>query len=139
MNSKKFFTLLLIIIIIAFLGIIIFDNKDNSSQSSITPSPAAQSNIIYFYSNTCAHCAETEKWMEENKIEQKITLIKKEVNDNQQNAQELVKAAVSCGLQSNTVGVPFLYAEGKCFIGSPDVQAYLAKKAGINAEEGTQK
>jgi glutaredoxin len=126
MDLKKILTFLVIIIIVAFLGIIIFDANSTNK-------------LIYYYSNTCSHCAETEKWMEENKIEQKITIIKKEISDNQQNAQELVKDAVSCGLQSDSVGVPFLYAEGKCYIGSPDVEAYLAKKAGITIKEVTQK
>jgi glutaredoxin len=147
MDFKKIFTSFFVTIIIIFLGIIILGNdKNNSPQSGsnqATGSAATQNNApnvpIYFYSDVCPHCAETEKWMEENNIEQKIKLIKKEVHDNQQNAQELTKAAISCNIKTDAIGVPFLYAEKKCYLGSPNIEAYLAQKAGISPTEGVKK
>jgi len=69
--------------------------------------------------------------MVENKVEEKIEIIKKEVYDNQQNAQELTQTAKKCGLPTNSIGVPFLFAEGKCLIGTPDITSFLSQKAGI--------
>lgn len=122
MSKKGIFTSLLVGAIILFLGIIILDGGNKKITSE---------NPIFYYSNSCPHCLETEKWMTENKIEKKITIIKKEISENIANNNELIQAAANCGISSDKIGVPFLYADKKCFIGSPDVEAYLAKKTGI--------
>ncbi len=100
------------------------DNQNNSSFSA--------SDITYYYGNTCPHCKEVADWISENKIDEKLKIVKKEVYDNISNAAELKLAAQKCGLDTNSIGVPFLYSpEGKCFIGTPDVIAFLKDKAGL--------
>jgi len=139
MENKKLLTGLVIIFIAILLSVVIFGSRNKPAVLSEKQIPTQTDNtvkkednsIIFFYGNTCPHCADVEKWMEENKVEEKISIIKKEVYDNQQNAQELAKAAESCGLPSDSIGVPFLYTEGKCYIGTPDIISYLSKKAGL--------
>lgn len=76
--------------------------------------------------------------MDENKIEEKIGVIKKEIHDNRTNFLELTEAAKSCGLADDRIGVPFLYTpEGKCLIGTPGVIAYLKDKVGVSANPDT--
>lgn len=111
--------------------------SNNNQIIDKTPLPISQASDtpIFFYGNTCPHCADVEAWMEENKIEEKISITKKEVYDNRQNAQELTKAAQSCNIPTNNIGVPFLYTpEGECLIGTPDIINYLRIKAGLSAE-----
>ena len=140
-NMKKqiLLTGLILGLIVILLGVIVSGSRKNiptvTPTPSLAPTGVSQDKVIdkpiFYYGNTCPHCAEVEIWMTENDVEKKIMVLKKEVYDNQQNAQELAQTAVKCGLPTNSIGVPFLYAEGKCFIGSPDVINYLSKKAGL--------
>ena len=118
MKNKLITTSLLIAAVLILLGVIITGSQDKKVNNS----------VIFFYGNTCPHCAEVEKWMEENKVADKIKVDKKEVYENSQNALELTEVARSCGLPTDNIGVPFLYADGKCFIGTPNVEAYLGAK-----------
>lgn len=135
MDNKKILTFSFLLIIVIILGVIVWgskNKKNNSSSSTSIKTRTFKSNIpIFFYGNTCPHCVDVEEWMNENKIEEKIEIIKKEVYNNKENAKELVEAAKKCGLPTDSIGVPFLFAEGKCFIGTPDVVNFLAQKAGI--------
>ncbi len=120
MNKKN--TILVLICLFGVLGIFYFARK-NQAPTDLNP--------VLFYGNTCPHCKEVEKFIDDNKIKDKIKLDEKEVYDNSVNAQEMLKRAESCGLPTDNVGVPFLYADKQCFIGTPDVESYLAKKAGV--------
>jgi len=43
-----------------------------------------------------------------------------------------MKDAVNiCKLNEEKVGVPFLFASGKCYIGAPDVISFFTQEAGI--------
>lgn len=132
-------TFLLVIIIIGLLiTIIIGSSQKQQSQTlptntSVTkvikPNTALNSTIpIFYYGNTCPHCEDVEEWMKTNDIEAKITIVKKEVYDNYQNSQELTQIAKKCGLSTDSIGVPFLYAEEKCLVGSLDIISYLEEK-----------
>jgi len=142
MKNTKIATALVILIIVGILAAIVWGSKSKkettfSSQDSQYEQETGnkREELVFYYGITCPHCKEVEKWMEENKIEEKIEIIKKEVYDNKTNAEELVKSAKSCGLDTSAIGVPFLYTpEGKCLIGTPDVENYLKAKAGLLEE-----
>lgn len=109
-------------------------NKETNilSETNITQSKESEA-PIFFYGNTCPHCKDVEEWIKENKIEEKIKIVKKEVYDNRKNAEELIQAAKNCGLPTKSIGVPFLYTpEGECLIGTPDVISYLSSRAGLS-------
>mgnify|MGYP005845005797 CR=1 FL=1 len=137
MNKQKVITIGLVLTIIGMLAAVVLGSKNKntdlsnqqSTQSDSGSIAIDQNSPIFFYGNTCPHCADVEKWMKENQIEEKVTLIKKEVYDNRQNSQELTEVAQSCGLPTDSIGVPFLYTEGKCLIGTPDIIDYLTKRA----------
>lgn len=132
MDKKKILTFSLLLIIIIILGFVVWGSRIKKNNNLSSSKVITQSDVpIFFYGVTCPHCADVERWMRENKIEEKMKIIKKEVYNNRENAKELVSAAEKCGLSGNSIGVPFLFAEGKCFIGTPDVISFLAQKAGI--------
>lgn len=136
MHKQTFITTLLILIIIGLLSVVVVGSRGKSKSETVVLKTSERVVVddktpVFFYGNTCPHCADVEAWMKENKIEEKISIVKKEVYANPQNAQELTKAAQSCNLPTDSIGVPFLYAEGKCLVGSPDVISYLFEKAGI--------
>jgi len=81
---------------------------------------------ILYWGATCPHCHDTINWIESNNVEEKLTIIRKEVYQNQKNSLELSQKAQSCGLPGNSVGVPFMYtSDGRCLIGTPDITNYL--------------
>jgi glutaredoxin len=123
MNKKN--TILVLISLVAIVGIFYFARKN---QIPIDLNP------VLFYGNTCPHCKEVEKFVDDNGIRDKLKLVEKEVYDNRANAQEMLKRAESCGLPTDNLGVPFLYADSQCFVGIPEVNNYLAKKAGVEVK-----
>lgn len=137
MKKQTLITGLIITLIVGMLAVVVLGSKNKNTtkkpiaQNTTKTTEVTDQTPIFFYGNTCPHCAEVETWIKENKIEEKISLMKKEVYDNQQNSQELAKAAQSCNISTDSIGVPFLYAEGKCLVGSPDVISYLSGKAGL--------
>jgi len=142
--KQTIITGLVVLVILGLLSIVILGSRNKktepipvqSSQESFltTKSTVNDNNPIFFCGNTCPHCEDVEEWMKENKIEEKIEIVKKEVYDDKTNALELARIAKSCGMDTSTIGVPFLYApEGKCLIGTPDIVGYLSDRAGISA------
>ncbi|QQS44345.1 hypothetical protein IPM65_01970 [Candidatus Roizmanbacteria bacterium] len=148
--KQAIFTIAIILVIVGLLTAVVLGSKGRKADTQATqqPSGAASSATpalsiqmpIFFYGNTCPHCADVEKWMQENKIEEKIEVVKKEVYDNRANSLELSQAAESCGLDTSSIGVPFLFTpEGKCLIGTPDIVGYLSDKAGLSgSNEATE-
>lgn len=129
MDKKVILTTVLISVIILIFGYILVSSagkkEQKKGQNLAIPE---KEKIVFYYGNTCPHCAEVDEWMKKEKIEEKIKIEKKEVYQNQANAQELTLVAQSCGLNANAIGVPFLYADGKCYIGTPEVERILKEK-----------
>jgi len=146
MMDKKITTGIAVVLIFGLIGIVFLGSKNKTSSLSkpqyYFKKKAINSTIsdynqepVLFYGNTCPHCKELEKWMEENGISEKLEIIKKEVYENKDNAKELNQAALNCGLQIKNIGVPFLYTpENKCLIGTPDIMDYLMNKASLVSE-----
>jgi glutaredoxin len=87
--------------------------------------------MILFYGEGCPHCKDVEEYIAKNNIDQKVQYKKLEVWGNQKNAQIMKDIAKKCNLDSQKIGVPFLYADGECYIGGPDVEQVFKEKAGL--------
>lgn len=83
---------------------------------------------ILFYSNYCSHCKNVEQYINENNIKEKYSFTELEVADNQDNAIILAQKAAKCGIDTDNIGVPLLYDNGKCFVGDIDINNYLSTK-----------
>lgn len=89
------------------------------------------SNILY-YGDTCPHCKIVEEFMINNSIDEKISIIQKEVYNNITNGNELLKVGKTCEIAKEYIGaVPLLYSEGKCYLGDKDIIEYFKIKLGI--------
>jgi glutaredoxin len=94
--------------------------------------PAAEvSGTVYFYGAECPHCKTVNEFLEKEKIAEKVQFSKKEVWHDQGNAAEMMQAAKQCGLDPKKIGVPFIFDNGTCKIGEPDVKKFFTEKAGI--------
>jgi glutaredoxin len=122
MKDKKRIYILLALLVIVIAGFIIWGIRQPS---------APQSDIIYYYGKDCPHCQNVSKFLDDNKIAEKVQFEKKEVESNMQNALEMQKRAGECQIDTKNLGVPFVWARGKCFIGEPDVENFFKQEAGI--------
>ncbi len=90
------------------------------------------SGVTLFFSTTCTHCKEVEAYISEKKIDEKVQIARKEISI-PENTASLNQAVEYCKIDTTQgIGVPFLFAEGKCYIGSPDVKGYFDQKLGLS-------
>lgn len=128
MNKKNAYLILAAVIVI--LGIIFWGMQQPDSEQ-IENNSLPASGITYYYGETCPHCIEVSKFLEDNKVAEKVEFDKKEVWENAGNNAEMQQRAEECGLDKASIGVPFLYASGECLIGTPAVIGFFKKEAGI--------
>ena len=144
-NQKKITTLVIVGIIVVLMGAIVI-NSQSSSQQTTAPTesisgatstsidqvaevPAAEDGIIIYYGVTCPHCKDVDEWIEQKQAEQLLEIEQKEVYKNRDNANELTRVAISCGYDTQRgVGVPFMYADGDCYIGKIEIVDYLEEQ-----------
>lgn len=125
-NNVAFFIVIMLALV---AGIVYWGLQDSGSTSVATPDDGAS--IVYYYGAECPHCKDVEDFIEQNGIAEKVHFVKKEVWHNTKNAREMDARAKACGIQPEGMGVPFVFADGKCMIGTPDVIAFFKKAAGI--------
>ena len=63
---------------------------------------------IFFYGNGCPHCANVEKFFDEEKIEKKFDITSKEIYFNRDNLKDLNMYLEKLNLPSEKMGIPFL-------------------------------
>lgn len=141
--QQKIITLVLVIISVGLIATVIIGSLKQSGEdplsaslgdttfmdeAQITTQLAGQieQTNIYYWGTTCPFCHDVIDWLDENKVEELIPLVRKEVYENEDNALDLSLRAASCGLDQRNIGVPFLFTlEGDCLIGAPDIISYL--------------
>ena len=128
--NKKLLLPAIIFLSISITGIAILSNDQNTR-----PNKTAQKSqiiqtdkIILYYGDGCPHCALVEKFVAENSIETKVSFAKKEVYYNKQNASELAEKARTCGMPTDSIGVPFLWDGSKCLVGDQDIIEFFKSK-----------
>jgi hypothetical protein len=129
--SKKLVTLFIILTIGLLIGIVILDGTKTKTNQVSANEVLTSSNPVLFYETTCPNCLIVEDFITQNKIEEKMTIQKIEVSSST-NAQILVAVAQRCNIPTTSLGVPLLWAQGKCYQGRIEVIDYLKAKAGIS-------
>lgn len=88
-------------------------------------------NIILFYGDGCPHCEDVEEFIEENDMTNKVDFVRLEVWNDRANAKILDDALVRCAVDPKTAGVPFLFARGECYVGTPQIEEFFTSEAGM--------
>ncbi|OIN89669.1 hypothetical protein AUJ40_01490 [Candidatus Berkelbacteria bacterium CG1_02_42_45] len=143
---NKIAYIVLVVVILGIIGFAIYQttksqtnsnsgNTSDTSQSTPGAPEPADTTVpgaiaILFYGNGCPHCANVDKWLEENKVAEKVKFDRKEVWYNKDNSNLLGEKAKACGIADDQVGVPFLYdtVNNKCYIGEIDVENFFKGK-----------
>ncbi len=92
----------------------------------------APTGAVFYYGEECPHCHDVLEYLAENDIASKVDFEEKETWHDEKNNDELLARAKVCGYAPNQIGVPFLYADGECYIGTPDVVGYFREQAGLS-------
>lgn len=124
--DKKVLSLVAIIAVL-IVGVVVWGMTSNNAAAPV----ANVTGTVYYYGAECPHCKKVNEFLEQNKIAEKVTFTKKEVWHDSGNAKEMSQAAAQCGLDKKEIGVPFIFDNGTCLIGEPDVKKFFSEKAGI--------
>lgn len=103
-------------------------SSGSTENGSIEEESQAQNGIIFFYGDGCPHCAVVEEFIKENKVAEKVAFSQKEVYYNRNNSKELEEKAKSCGMPTDSIGVPFLWDGEKCLVGDADIVEFFKQK-----------
>lgn len=122
-NNNKNLTILIVLIIVIFIGGLFLVNR----QQNHKPAATDDQGMILFYSLSCPHCQNVEQYINDNKIKDKYNFQQLEISANQANSEQLVKKAQVCGLETQGLGVPFLWTGEKCLMGDADIIEFLKK------------
>lgn len=122
MKKKTIISMALFIIFFIFSIIILIKNNNQKINDSIT------SDIILFYGDGCPHCLIVEDYINDNNVLDKINITQKEVYYDELNAQALREKASLCNLDTNAIGVPFLWDSSNCYIGDQEIINFLKSK-----------
>ena len=130
MNKKVVIPTILFIAVLIFAFIILLENKaDNLSNNTAEGNQRAEeSQITLFYGDGCPHCAIVEDYIKNNNIKERLSFEEKEVYYNQNNANDLAQKAQTCGISTNSIGVPFLWDGSRCYVGDQDIINFLNQK-----------
>ncbi len=135
--NKTGITIFIVITIGILLGIIVLESNRTKGVAKALEDVLSSKDPVYFYGDTCPKCKDLQDFIDANKIEEKVNIVKREVYSNQANALMLSKVAEKCNIKSSEIGVPFFYIQGKCLVGEQDIKTYLSDKAGLVVLEST--
>lgn len=107
-----------------------FKKADNTEQESVVEQVGEPvDKDIFYWRESCSYCQEVKDWMKANTVEEKIEIVSKDIYNNRTNSAELTARAKSCGMDTERIGVPFLYTvDGQCLVGAPPIIEYLTAK-----------
>jgi len=130
MKKSTTITILIVVIIIIIIGAFFYFKMQNDKKLLAS----IQDKTIFFYGDGCPHCANVEKFFQDNNVESKIQFEKMEVFNNRSNSSLMdLVAAKKCNISSGELGVPFLWdgPDSKCLLGDQDIINFFKQKLGI--------
>ncbi len=111
------------VLIFSFVALSQAGSKNQQNQKN------SESQIVLYYGEGCPHCKIVDDYIEENKIGEKVSFVRKEVYYDQENQEELVRRARECSVSDDSIGVPFLWDGKTCLIGDQDIINFFKDKA----------
>lgn len=110
-----------VVVILSAAALFVYNSNNKKSANN-------QNGIILFYSDDCFYCKNVEKYIEENKIEEKIEFERLEVQKNKNNAEILLEKANLCKIPNEEIGVPFLWDGKNCIVGEQPIIDFFKEK-----------
>lgn len=114
-KNKIVITIIALVVIVFIIGYFRLNKAEVKNESG----------MILFYSTTCPHCKNVEKFINDNNIKEKIILEEREVGSSEDNSVLMQKKAKECGIKEDSLGVPFLWNGERCIMGDTPIIEYL--------------
>ncbi len=124
--EKKHGIMLAVGLVVIVGGLIWWGLHEDGTKASLD-----QSVTTYFYGETCPHCLDVQKFLDENGVGEKFSFVKREVWSDRSNARLMREAAGIWSLKDQEIAVPFVFSDGQCLVGTPKVIDFFKQKAGI--------
>lgn len=122
---KAYQTFIMIgVFILILIGTLIFLAQQESEKEIAV----LDENIVLFYGDGCPHCEDLEKFIEEKDISNKMDFLRLEVWNDQVNKNMMDDALARCEIDPRTAGVPFLFARGECYKGTPNIESFFTRE-----------
>ncbi|MFA7662719.1 MAG: hypothetical protein WCX88_02275 [Patescibacteria group bacterium] len=133
MKNKVIISTILFAIVLtaSFVMLIKERNYKLANGNTSVEQPLDQNQAILFYGETCPHCKVVEQYITENNLQDKNLFVEREVSKNRDNAKLLQEKAVICGINTNSIGIPFFWDGEKCFEGQDEIINYLKQKNNV--------
>ncbi len=129
MNRKKYLIIFLIAILtLIIIGVYALNRNNGIKQKKISDVAKDNASVILFYGKECPHCQKLEKHLSAIKATEKIKFSQREVFHNKANANLMVEKAKQCKIEIKELGVPFLWANGRCYLGEIEVSKFFDDK-----------
>lgn len=114
----------------ALMGVIVVWGLSDGGDADTSPLPDT---MTLYWGDGCSHCENVKKFLEEKHIAESVSFEQKEVWGDRANANEMNRRAKACGLSTESIGVPFLFSDGSCFVGAPEVEKEFTRKAELSS------
>lgn len=115
-------TLLGVVGVSVFLVVVFFLARASGGRGSTSDG------IILYWGQGCPHCEKVEEFLVQNKVDQKLSITRKEVYYQKGNAREMQKYAKQCGLKTDSISIPLLWTGKTCLVGDQDIIAFFQQK-----------
>lgn len=103
----------------------------------ICPVYAQNLSPILFWGAGCPHCAELKEQIKQKELDKKITIDYREIYYNKDNADLFDQKIKECGISPYSAGVPLIYLDGRCWIGTDEIINILEKEIEGNGTNTT--
>ncbi len=117
-KNNRYITLSVITLIIVVIGGLFWLGRQQANNKN---GAQDESGMILFYSLSCPHCQTVEQYISDNNVTEKYKFARLEISQNQKNSAKLIAQAKACGLDTQGVGVPFLWTGEECLMGDVDI------------------
>lgn len=84
--------------------------------------------IVFYFKDDCLGCENVKKYLEENDTRSKIGFEKKNVNKNKNDEEQMFEDAMYCNIDVDSFELPFLWANGKCYVGEGKITEFFERK-----------
>ncbi|MDD5639654.1 MAG: hypothetical protein PHR47_02510 [Candidatus Pacebacteria bacterium] len=127
-KKKNIIIVLSILIIIGLIvfGIYFWKTKKESEKITVEK----KNEIVLYYGDGCDCCENLMRYIEENKVSEKISFESKEIYNSKTNTDELVNRAEFCNIGYDELSVPLLFDGKKCYEGFDDIINFFKEKTG---------
>jgi|GEM_PF-1060455 len=85
-------------------------------------------NVTFYTGDACPDCDNILKYFEESDVKNKLAFEEKNINKNEADAEQMAEDAMRCNVDPESFGVPFLWAEGKCYVNEKDIIDFFKQK-----------